>query len=85
MNDGPTSKIPISYLQSNAIVVNFAQNNNIKSKRITNIIHFRFHSSDGTFATIKALDLWHDVEVIHGTDFVYTSCKIMSIPTSSRG
>ena len=34
--------------------------------------------------TIKAHDLWNDVEVTQGTNFVCTSCKIMSIPSSSR-
>ena len=57
----------------------------LKTKINTNIIHSRFHRFDGTIATIKAHDLWNDVEVTKGNDFVCTSCKIMSIPSSSRG
>ena len=67
--------------------INIAKNNTIisKSKINANIIHSRFHRSDGSIATIKAHDLWNDVKVIQGTDFVCTSCQIMSIPSSSRG
>ena len=86
INDGPTIKIPISSLQSNAMVVNIAKNDkrHSKTKINTNIIHSRFHRSDGAIATIKAHDLWNDVEVTQGNDFVCTSCKIMSIPSSSK-
>ncbi len=68
------------------MLVNTVKNNHIKPKREinANIIHSRFHQSDGAFATIKAHDLWNDVEVTQGTDFVYTYCKIMPIPSSSR-
>ena len=70
------------------MVVNIAKNDkrHIKTKINTNIIHSRFHRSDGAIATsIKAHDLWNDVEVTQGNDFVCTSCKIMSISSGSRG
>ena len=86
INDGPTIKIPITSLQSNAMVVKMTKNNQKPKNKINaNIIHSRFHRSDGAIATIKAHDLWNDVEVTQGIDFVCTSCKIMSIPSSSRG
>ena len=87
INDGPTINIPISSLQANAMVVNIAKNDKkqIKMKINTNIIHSRFHRSGGAIVTIKTHDLLNDVEVTQGTDFVCTSCKIMSIPSSSRG
>ena len=86
INDSPTIKIPITSLQSNAMVVNIAKNNQMRSKNKinANIIHSKFHRSDGAIATIKVQDLWNDVEVTQGTDFVCTSCKIMSTPSSSR-
>ena len=52
----------------------------------TNIIHSKFHRSGGAIATIKAHNLWYDVEVIQGTtDFVCTSRKIMHLPSISSG
>ena len=57
-----------------------------KNKINTDIIHSRFQRSDGAIATLKAHDLWNDVEVTRKIDFVCTSCKILiSIPSSSRG
>ena len=50
----------------------------------TNVLHDRFHRSDGVLATIKAHDLWDDVHITPGKDYICTSCKIMTIPTSSR-
>ena len=87
INNGSTIKIPVNSLQANAMMVNIAKNDKkrFKMKNNTNIIHSRFHRSDGTIATIKSRDLWNDVEVTQCTDFVSTSCKIMSIPSSSRG
>ena len=69
------------------MVANIAKNHKrqFKTKINTNIIHSRFHRSDCAIATIKAHDLWNDVKVTQGTDFVCTSCKIMPIPSSSRG
>ena len=43
-----------------------------------------FHRSDGAIVRIKAHDLLNDVEVTQCTGFVCTSCKIMSISSSSR-
>ena len=69
------------------MVVNIAKNDKkrFKTKINTNIIHSRFRRSDGAIATIKVHDLWNDVEVTQGTDFVCTSCKIMTMPSNSRG
>ena len=69
------------------MVVNIAKNDKkqFKMKINTNIIHSRFHRSDGSIATIKAHELWNDVEVTKGTGLVCTSCKILSIPSSCRG
>ena len=67
------------------MVVNIAKNDKKRFKTKINTKHSRFHRSDGAIATIKAHDLWNGVEVTQGTDFVCTSCKIMTIPSSSRG
>ena len=74
INDGPTIKIPISSLQSNAMVVDIAKTDkrHFKAKINTNITHSRFHRSDGAIATIKAHDLWNDVEV--------TKCTALYVP-----
>ena len=74
INDGPTIKIPNSSLQSNAMVIDIAKNDKkkFKTKMNTNIIHSRFHRSAAAIATIKAHDLWNDVEVTQGTDLVCT-------------
>jgi len=95
IKDGPKIKIPISSLQSNALVVgelkpidksNKAHGRfNKKVKLTTNVLHDRFHRSDGALATIKAHDLWEDVHIIPGNDSICTSCKIMTIPAASRG
>ena len=60
-------------------------------QNVFNLVHtwkapeiIRFQK-DGIIATIKAHDLWNDVDVTQGTDLVCTSCKIMSIPWRSRG
>ena len=65
INDGPTIKISISSPQANTMVANIAKNDKkrLKTKINTNIIHSRFHRSDGAIATIKAHDLWNDAEV----------------------
>ena len=74
INDGPTIKIPNSSLQSNAMVIDIAKNDKkkFKTKMNTNIIHSRFHRSDGAIVTIKAHDLWNDVEV--------TKCTALYVP-----
>ena len=69
IRDGPKIRIPISSLQSNALIVREIKHqnrsrtqelNNIKKVKLnTNILHDRFHRSDGAMATIKAHDLWH--------------------------
>ena len=87
---GPKIKIPITSLQSNAMIVN-SQNqqceekqNHNKTKINSDIIHNRFHRSYGTIATIKAHDLWEDTYITEGTDSICISCKTMSIPAHSR-
>ena len=52
--------------------------------------HFVKSAKTALFTTrgddrVKARDLWNDVEVTQGTDFVCTSYKIMSTPSNSRG
>ena len=92
--EGPRIKLPLSSLQTNAFVV--ASGNKKKSQELqnkekkkakisTNILHDRFHKSDGAIATIKAHNLWEDVNITQGNDSVCTSCKIMTIPSHSRG
>ena len=95
IKDGPRIRIPISSLQSNAFVVGDSNSenkrigtNNKSYKKIklsTNVLHDRFHRSDGALATIKAHDLWEDVYITPGNDSICTSCKIMTIPAASRG
>ena len=91
IKDGPRIKIPISSLQSNALIVRNNKRNHKnephykKVKLSTNVLHDRFHRSDGAMATIKAHDLWQDVQITPGNDSVCTSCKIMTIPATSRG
>ena len=64
------------------VVANEAE---ISKKTInTDVLHDRFHRSAGALATIKAHNLWRDVEIIQGNDSVCTSCKIMSIPATAR-
>ena len=95
LKDGPKVNIPITSLQSNALIVgmrsskrhiNNSQNDvSKKTKLSTNVIHDRFHRSHGAMATIQAHDLWQDVTVTHGVDSICTSCKVMTIPATSRG
>ena len=33
----------------------------------------------------KANNLWTDIEVVQGTESIYTSCKVMTIPFKSKG
>ena len=96
IRDGPKIKIPITSLQSNALIVGDKETKDAdkglnhmpvtkKVKLSTNILHDRFHRSDGALATVKAHDLWKDVQIIPGIDSLCTSCKIMTIPASARG
>ena len=87
---GPKIKIPITSLQSNAMIVN-SQNEDYeekqdhnKTKINFNIIHHRFHRSHGTIVTIKARDLWEDTHITEGTDSICLSCKTMSIPADRK-
>ena len=58
---------------------------NIKKIKLnTNVLHDRFHRSEGALATIKAHDLWKDVQITPGVDSICTSCKIMTIPAAAR-
>ena len=91
---GQKIETPFLSLLSNALIVNNKKGRksneknkeNIKKLKLsTNILHDRFHRSDGAMATIKAHDLWQDVHIISGNDSVCTSCKIMTIPAASRG
>ena len=91
IHEGPAIKIPITSLQSTAMVVNVSHKRTLpnsgtnKRKLDTNILHDRFHRSDGALATIKAHDLWRDTSIVQGYDSICTSCKIMTIPASARG
>ena len=51
----------------------------------TNTLHDRFHRLDRALATIKAYDLWEDIYNTPRDDSICTSCKIMTIPASSKG
>ena len=85
----------ISSLQSNALVVGDSNPENKhkginsksykKIKLSTNVLHDRFHRSDGALATIKVHDLWKDVYITPRNDSICTSCKIMTLPAASRG
>ena len=67
----------ITYLQN--------QTSYKKVKISTDILPNRLHRPDGVLATIRAHNLWRDVDIIQGTDKLCTSCKIMSIPAASQG
>ena len=67
IKDGPKIEIPFWSLLSNALIVNNKKERksnetnkaNIKKLKLsTNLLHDRFHRSDGAMATIKAHDLW---------------------------
>ena len=77
IKDGPCIQIPITSLQSNALVVEHNHNhkhkeflpsskqNEVTRKRMkidTGLLHDRLHRPDGVFATIRAHDLWRDVD-----------------------
>ena len=55
-----------------------------QTKIDTNLLHDRFHRSDGVFATIRAHNFWRDVDITQGFNSICTSCKIMTIPATSR-
>ena len=40
---------------------------------------------DGVLATIRAHDLWRDVDITQSIDPLCTTCKIMSIQAHVRG
>ena len=99
IQDGPKIKIPLSSLQTNAMIVNTRRNKYSDESIPTpttdqtkdmvkinmNKIHERFHRSEGAIATIRAHNLWNDVEITDGIDHICTSCKTMTIPAASRG
>gem|GEM_PF-2876143 len=99
IRDGPSINIPITSLQSKAFVVDHLPERNKpkeysdnatltstkKTKVDTGLLHARLHRPDGVLATIRAHDLWRDVEVTQGIDPLCTSCKIMTIPAHARG
>ena len=58
---------------------------NKKVKLSTNVLHNRFHRSDGALATINSHYVWEDFHITPGNDSICTSCKIMTISVSSRG
>lgn len=68
--------------QNNPNLTNNHQKNKIKIS--ADIIHNRFHRSNSAIATIRAHDLWDDVQIADGTDTLCTSCKIMTIPAHAR-
>ena len=98
IKSGPRVRIPITSLQSSAMIVtksenkeninpNFKNNSKLDKKRKISLdmIHDRFLRSHGTFATIMQEDLWQDVTITPGIDKFCTSSKIMTIPTAARG
>ena len=101
MKAGPVIHVPITSLQSIAMVANdettvkvsniTASNKNedesvsFKRKRISSdVIHSRFHKTEGVLATINSEGLWEDVLIIPSVDKFCTSCKITSIPHAAR-
>lgn len=57
----------------------------MKRKRISSdIIHSRFHKSEGVMAMINSESLWEDVKIVPSVDKFCTSCKITSIPHKAR-
>ena len=71
-------------VQSNAMVVKTKSNakkNTTSADKIIqkkfkiniNLIHNRFHWFDGVIATIRAHDLWDDVQVLDGIDTLCAS------------
>ena len=87
---GPNIKIPITSLQSSAMVVIDKEKEKSdtrqrpKKKITSDIIHERFHRGHGAIATIMDEDLWDDVQVTPGQDKFCTSCKVMTIKAASR-
>ena len=58
---------------------------NIKVKNISSdVLHSRFHKSEGVMATISLQALWEDVKITPSIDTFCTSCKIISIPHKAR-
>ena len=65
-----------------------SKQNEVTRKRMkvdTGLLHDRLHRPDGVLATIRAHDLWRDVDIIQSIDPLCTTCKIMSIPAHVRG
>ena len=100
IKDGPSITIPITSLQSNALVVEHNHNQKLKEfpsssqqnkglknkmKLDTGLLHNRLHRPAGVLATIRAHDLWRDVDITQSIDPLCTTCKIMSIPAHARG
>ena len=94
IKDGPKIEIPFTSLPSNALIINNKKERksgednktNIKKLKLsTNLLHDRFHRSDGAMATIKAHDLWQDVHIIPDNESVCTSSKIMTNLAASKG
>ena len=90
---GPKLTVPITFSQTNAMVVNVSKQTqpspspdtyNNKLKISTDTFHSRIHRSHGALATIKSHNLLHDVNISQGSDQLCISCKIMSIPAVSR-
>ena len=83
IKDGPSINIPITSLQSIALVVEHNHNqkpkefsssskqNEILRNRIktdTGFLHDRLHRPDGVLATIRAHDPWRDVDITQSID-----------------
>ena len=100
IQNGPKIQIPLSSLQSQAMIVKTgdthtrlnacpacSKQNVLPNKKQLNscTLHDQLHRPDSVLATIKAHDLWADVDISHGNDKICTSCKIMTIPAASRG
>ena len=75
IRDGPKIKIPITSIQSNTLTVGDIEirstikasnpiHNRNKIKLSTNVLHDIFQRSDGALATIRAHNLWKDIQII---------------------
>ena len=93
----PVKNIPITSLQSNALVVEHnhkhkeflpsSKQNEVTRKRMkidTWLLHDRFHRPDGVFATKRAHDIWRDVAKTFGWNSSWHSSKPSTMPGTNR-
>ena len=97
IKDGPSINIPITSLQSNALVVEHDHNQKLKDfpsssqqniglknkmKIDTGLLHNRLHRPAGVLATIRAHDLWRDVDITQSIDPLCTDRKSTRLNSS---